>query len=442
MPIPRAIAVETLEIRVRQKVNTMRSAVTNGRTKGGLSISGIGARFGSTKLAAATFRGALTLAVLSALLFIAARPVQAQTETVLHNFTGGSDGANPGFSLISDHAGNLYGTTSFGGAFGAGTVFKLSPNGGGSWKETVLYSFTGGVDGANPYGPVLFDSVGNLYGTTENGGAAGGGTVFKLTHSGTGWTEAVLYSFSCQFGCNGGVLPVNRLIMDPAGNLYGTTNPGYVGVVFELSPSGGGWTEQTIFPDGATTGLTTDAGGNIFFGRGNLIYELSPNGSGGWNSTLIFNFANMDHEFYWTVKGTPVLDQAGNLYGTTFYGGTKGSGSVYKLSHGKTRWTAKILYSFKNDQDGGYPVAGVVLDAAGNLYGATSGGGKYNGGTVFELVPPVGVGSYQEKVLWNFTYKDGYVPSDSLILDSAGNLYGTTPYGGPIGYGVAFELTP
>ena len=403
-------------------------------------MKSVASTFGSTKLAAAANCGALIMVVLSALLLIAARPVQAQTETVLHNFTGGSDGANPGFSLISDHAGNFYSTTSYGGAFGAGTVFELSPNGGGgSWNETVLYSFTGGADGSNPYGPVLFDSVGNLYGTTENGGAAGGGTVFKLTPSGTGWTEAVLYSFSC---CNGGVLPVNRLIMDPAGNLYGTTAPGYVGVVFELSPSGGGWTEQAIFPDGATTGLAVDAAGNFFFGRGQLIYELSPNGTGGWNSTLIFNFANVDHVYQWSTMGTPVLDQAGNLYGTTFYGGTKNAGSVYKLSHGKTRWTAKILYSFKNGQDGGYPVGGVVLDAAGNIYGTTSGGGKYNGGTVFELVPPVGIGSYQEKVLWNFNYKNGYVPSDSLIRDSAGNLYGTTPYGGPIGYGVAFELTP
>ena len=386
----------------------------------------------------AKFTPAIPLLVMGLALLLAAHLAQAQTESVLHNFTGGSDGANPSTRLTADGAGNFYGTTNYG-VLGYGTVFELSPNGHGGWNENVLYSFSGGVDGANPSGPVIFDSLGNLYGVTNGGGAYGYGTAFELSPAGNSWTETVLYSFSCQSGC-GSILPVRGLIMDSAGNLYGTS--GYNGSVFELSPSGSGWTDQVIFFNGATTGLTMDAAGNIFFGGYQLVYELSPNGSGGWNSILLYNFSNLDHVYQWWTKGTPVLDQAGNLYGTTFFGGTRDSGSVYKLSHGKTRWTAKILYSFKNGQDGGYPVAGVVIDAAGNIYGATSGGGKYNGGTVFELVPPVGIASYQEKVLWSFNYKDGYVPSDSLILDSAGNLYGTTPYGGPIGCGVAFELTP
>jgi uncharacterized repeat protein (TIGR03803 family) len=148
---------------------------------------------------------AVTLAALVVLLLIVARPAQTETETetVVHNFADGSDGANPEAALISDSGGNLYGTTSDGGAFNSGNVFELSPDTGG-WTETVLYNCTGGLDGGYPYGPVLLDSLGNLYGTTSGGGAAGSGTVFKLNPSGTTWTESVLYSFSCQQGCNDG----------------------------------------------------------------------------------------------------------------------------------------------------------------------------------------------------------------------------------------------
>jgi uncharacterized repeat protein (TIGR03803 family) len=403
-----------------------------------------------TKLAAATISGVLTLAVLSALLLIAAHPAQAQTEPLFYNFTGGSDGGEPNSSLTADGAGNFYGTTSVGGAFGVGTVFELSPNGSGGWNETVLYSFTGGADGANPtYSYVMFDSVGNLYGTAYRGGMYGWGVVFILSPVDTGWTESVLYSFA---NVGDGAWPVNGLIMDPAGNLYGKTfynkNTGF-GTVFELSPSSGGWTEQVIYNnDNATAGyagLTMDAAGNIFSASLETVFELSPNGNGSWTPTVLHTFMG-GHDGI-GLFGTPVLDQAGNLYGTTVEGGAGRRGTIYELSpvtKGKKKgtWKEKILYSFKGSTDGDKPWAGIVFDSTGNIYGTTAGGGTYSDGTAYELVAPVGTGSYQEKILWSFNGLDGSLPEASLILDSAGNLYGTTYLGGSGNNGVVFEVNP
>src|SRR5208283_5042064 len=240
-----------------------------------------------------SIRIALTLVLLSALLPMAARPAQAQTETALYNFTGGSDGSAPYGPLTPDGKGNFYGTTSGGGAFGGGTVFELSPNGSGGWNESTLYSFCSVApncaDGANStvYGSyVTFDSLGNLYGTTWAGGAYGYGVVFKLSPVGTSWEETVLYNY--DGGAGYGV--VAGVIFDPEGNLYGTT----YGAIFELSPSGGGWTEQTIFNEGyggGWAGLIMDVHGNIFGVGSGSVFELSPNGSGGWNSTVIHSFA-------------------------------------------------------------------------------------------------------------------------------------------------------
>jgi len=421
----------------------MHSPGTKNRTESGLNISGAGPRFGSTKLAAAAIRGALTLAVLSALLLIATRPAQAQTETVLYNFAGNPDGAYPFSHLTSDGAGNFYGTTQYGGTgqagggLGYGTVFELSPNGNGGWNETVLYSFTGKADGGYPaYSPVIFDRVGNLYGTTSQGGGDGYGAVFELSPVGGSWAESVLYSFDYYTDD-----PATGVIMDVAGNLYGTNAAG----VFELSPSGGGWTMQMIYNVATfTAGLTMDAAGNIYGTTLLTVFELSPNGNGGWNPTVIHTFTGAPKDGAW-AEGTPVLDKAGNLYGTTYYGGAKNLGTVYKLSPGKKgKWTEKILHSFKGGtKDGSGPAAaGIVFDTAGNIYGTTALAGKSGDGTVFELVAPVGKGSYKEKVLWSFNKTDGYQPADSLILDSAGNLYGTTYEGGSNGVGVVFEVTP
>jgi uncharacterized repeat protein (TIGR03803 family) len=388
--------------------------------------------------------GALTLTALSALLLSAARPAQSSTEIVLYNFTGGSDGGAPTSRLTFDGTGNIYGTTQYGG-LGFGTVFELSPNGKRGWNETVLYSFTGGADGAYPlYSYVIFDSAGNLYGTTIDGGANGYGVAFELSPAGRSWTETVLYNFCSHAGCADGANPVNGLIMDPAGNLYGTTNGSVVeGTVFELSPSGGGWKEQVIYLVGVNNvpGLTMDVDGNIFGTSTSTAFELSPNGNGGWTPMVIHTFAGglKDGSL---PEGAPVLDKRGNIYGATYSGGAKNNGTVYKLSHGKKGWTEKILHPFKGGtRDGANPYSGSVLDAAGDIYGTTSVGGKSNDGTVYELVAPVGKGSYKEKLLWSFNAADGYYPLGSLILDSAGNLYGTAG-GGSSGAGVVFEVTP
>ncbi|MGA9642105.1 MAG: choice-of-anchor tandem repeat GloVer-containing protein [Terriglobales bacterium] len=395
-----------------------------------------------TKLTAAVSRAALTLTLLSALLLIAARPAQAQTETVLYNFTGGSDGRNPYSRLTSDGAGNFYGTTFNGGVFASGTVFELSPNPNGGWNETVLYSFTGGLDGSNPwFSPVIFDRKGNLYGTTYYGGPGGTGVVFQLSPAEGGWTETVLHGFA---GGEDGVNPINGLAMGAAGNLYGTTYQGGQqgdGVVFELSASGGNWTEQVIY-EGADTvwgGVTVDPSGNIFGATPSWIFELSPNGNGGWSYEIIkkFNPGGKNGG----PADTPVLDQAGNVYGTTV--GGYSFGTVFKLSPGnKGKWTKQTLHHFAGGQRGDLPWPSVLIDAAGNVFGTTIQGGKSGDGVVYELSSSSGAGGYKEKVLCSFNGANGAQPWGGLILDSAGNIYGTTDVGGTSNAGTVFEVTP
>ncbi len=409
-------------------------------------------RRASMKPAAAIIRRALLPAVLCALLLFA-RPAQAQTETVLYNFAG-SDGYEPQTGLVSDSAGNLYGTTLLGGLGcpgnenGCGVVFEVSPNGSGGWNETMLHSFSGPPDGANPFlAPMIVDKAGNLYGTTEFGGTYNYGAIFKLTPTGTSWTITVLYSFS---NYNDGGHPAAGLIMDAAGNLYGITSEYQSpGCVFELTPSDGGWIYQVIYATDTWGGLTMDASGNIFGYTGSdTVFELSPNGSGGWNSAVIHAFAGAPKDGD-APQGNPVLDQAGNLYGTTYYGGANNSGTVFKLIRPtkkwqKGEWKVEILHSFgsgKEKKDGSNPYAGIVFDANGKIYGTTNGGGKLNDGTVFELAQTA-QGWYQEKILWSFNGTDGLWPRSAPVLDSEGNLYGTTVFGGLNNDGVVFEVTP
>ncbi|MGD0826083.1 MAG: choice-of-anchor tandem repeat GloVer-containing protein [Terriglobales bacterium] len=398
--------------------------------------------------------------MLAVLLLVAVHPAQAQTETVLYEFcshSNCSDGSEPYSRLTSDGAGNFYGTTEIGG-LGYGTVFELSPNGSGGWNETVLHTFTGFSDGAYPFFTTLiFDSRGNLYGTTSDGGQNNYGVVFELSPVGQEWVETVLFNFGADGGPYG-TSPFNGVVMDAAGNLYGTfLVEGFTlnEAVYELSPSSTGWTLTTIYAydspadDQGGGGLTMDAKGNIFVDfsaayRAPAIVELSPDGNGGWNPTVLHTFQK-----YYYPTGPPRLDKAGNLYGTTFGGGADDGGTVYELFPGKNgEWKLKILYHFRNDTtDGSGPFAGVVFDAAGNLYGTTTFGGPSNLGTVFELAR-VGDYRYQEKVLWSFDGPDGNGPIGGLILDGAGNLYGMTPSGGNpgcdanAGCGVVFEVTP
>jgi uncharacterized repeat protein (TIGR03803 family) len=270
-------------------------------------------------------------------------------------------------------------------------VFEITTTG----EETVLYSFCAladCVDGANPRAALILDKDGNLYGVTQNGGtgAEDSGTVFKLTPTGA---ETVLYSFCSEANCADGQWPYGGLARDPKGNLYGTTSIGGAdnfGTVFKVAPSG----EETVLHS---------------FTRG------------------------VDGGYPWAGL---IRDSKGNLYGTTQQGGTNDTGTVYEITPSGTE---TVIYSFGLIPDGNYPLAPLLLDKDGNLYGATVVGGTYNSGTVFEVSP-----SGQETMLWSFNgASDGQYPYETgLVRDAKGNLYGTTEAGGEYGYGVVFKVTP
>lgn len=383
-------------------------------------------------------------------------------EKVLYSFSGGSDGGDPASALTSDGSGNLYGTTVVGGA-GYGTVFELSPASNGRWKETVLYSFSGGSDGKNPYGGVIFDSAGkNLYGTTVAGGTGGVcvgdgcGVVFELTPSGSTWNESVIHNFKDS---NDGNLPGGALVFDKAGNLYGTTPDGgthQLGTVYTLTlGKNGQWKEKVIHNftggrDGAVGSLgslLTDGAGNVYgvselggsHGAG-TAFAMSMSG-GKWKLNTLYGFRGQPNAGF--PYGGLIFDKAGNLYGTTGYGGKNGLGSVFKLTNVNGKWRESRLYSFKGGKDGSLTTTTLVFDASGNLYGTTSMGGDTgcDCGTVFKLTP---VGSkWKESVVHRFhSVPDGANPSYGLMLDGSGNLYGTTATGGIDNQGSIFEITP
>jgi uncharacterized repeat protein (TIGR03803 family) len=376
---------------------------------------------------------------------------QAQTETVLYSFPQG--GGIPASALTSDGKGNFYGTTVSGGLKNGGSVFELSPNDNGGWNEATLYSFCSAPnceDGESPkYSYVIFDGMGNLYGTANLGGgttclsANGCGVVFELSPEGTGWKETVIYRFQ---GEGDGANPVNGLVMDTAGNLFGTSyNPNNLKPknVFELSPTSGGWTEKVIYSAGkGYAGLTMDDTGNIFGSASSTVFELSPNGNGGWNPAVIYTFPGAPKDGK-DAEGTLVFDKMGNLYGTTTGGGI-GLGTVFELSPLENgEWAEEILYSLKGGKtDGKDPFSGIAFDSYGNIYGTTFSGGESDEGTVFELLAPVGAGSYSEKVLWSFDGADGAYPYAGVTVDGARNLYGTAYSGGLNDAGVVFEVTP
>lgn len=380
--------------------------------------------------------------------------VHAQAEQTLYSFTGFADGGNPLSSLVVDSAGNLYGTTFVGGAHGAGEVFELTPNAGGGWTETVLYSFTGGADGANPYlADVVFDKAGNLYGTTVGGGAHNLGAVFELSPTSSGWSETVLYSFS---GGSDGANPYAGLLFDGAGNLYGTTNGGganNVGTVFELRHgSGASWTEKVLHTlnttdgSGPIGGLVFDRAGNLYgttqgggtAGAG-VVYEVVRGASGTWTQKVLHSFTGgADGGFPYAER--LIFDRGGNLYGTTSGGGTLSLGAVFRLRPVSGGWKEKVLYSF-DGQVAANPYSGLVLDSQGNLYGtAANGNGVTTVGAVFQLTRQSG-DTWTETNLHLFTRGDGEFPESALLRDQAGNLYGTTLQGGTGNMGVVFELS-
>jgi len=372
------------------------------------------------------------------------------TEQVLYSFAG-SDGSQPSAGLVFDGSGNLFGTTQNGGAFGHGSVFELTPAQAGGWTETVLYSFGGGSDGSGPVSNLIFDNSGNLYGTTAYGGTYGAGTAYELIRS-NGWSLETLWSF----GSADGVLPEGGLAFDQHGNLYGTLDSGgtqNAGAVFELIPHGGGWRAKLIHNFGGThgarpwAGVTVDAAGNVYgttlydgpgeVGEG-TVFKLAPTG-GKWTFSIIHNFNKGGGG---GPFGGLILDSSGNLYGTT-YGEGSCQATVYKLTPvANDRWKLSVLHTF-NGADGCQTYGPVTIDSAGNLYGATNSGGTNNAGTVFKLKLNA-KGHYVRRTLYNFQGgTDGANPLFmGVVLDGSGNLYGTTVNGGASGLGAIFEVIP
>jgi uncharacterized repeat protein (TIGR03803 family) len=404
----------------------------------------------------------------------------AQQETILHNFNlSVGDGFSPSGGVVSDSAGNLYGTTAYGGAFGStntgGTVFELTPATGGGWTETLLHSFAGSTDGQFPAGGVILDSAGNLYGTAQIGGkqcapSYSCGQVYEMKrNAGGGWSKLILHSFNNN-GIDG-YDPSAGLVFDAAGNLYGTTFFGGAyndGTVFELTPqTGGGWKEKVLHSfnnngedgSGPYSGVIVGASGHLY-GTTNwggtddagTVFELTLQPGGGWAEKVLHTFGQGKGGIH--PQGSLLLDSNGNLYGTTTQGGAHAYGLVFELkpSANGNKWYETILHSFSynNDNTDGYrPSSTLIFDASGNLYGTTIDGGAYDFpyggyGTVFEL-KPAGDGSWTETLLHSFNDDgvDGFYPTRALMLDSSDNLYGTTTEGGNIDNGgVVFEITP
>lgn len=405
-----------------------------------------------------------------AFLLLMAIATQAQSFTVLHEFTGGADGSNPYSSLAMNRGGNLYGVAPFGAnqscetqnGIGCGTAFKLSHRGGGwifstlyeftagaggsipvgtpaiasdgtiygttdgggnlncrdtfgdgcgtvfrlrpqpnfcasfscPWTNILLYTFTGGSDGNDPYTGVVLDASGNIYGTTYAGGSSKAGVAYELSPSGSGWNESTIHTFA-----NGsdGANPAGVPVLDNSGNVYGTTFVGGggcggtgCGIVYELMPSGSGWKESVLSNlsesnGGPQAGLIFDPQGNLYGSSsfGNGVFELSPSG-GGWITTTLYSDGSLDLQSF---RSPLARDAAGNLYGTSEFGGQStctgsGCGFVYKLTPSNGGWTFTQLYSFTGGSDGGNPIGGVVLDGNGNIYGTTYSGGTHNCGSV------------------------------------------------------------
>jgi uncharacterized repeat protein (TIGR03803 family) len=348
-------------------------------------------------------------------MMLAANAAQAGNHKVLYSFTGGDDGGTPFYStLVKDRAGNLYGTTAFGGEHGAGTVFKLAPDG----TESVLYHFTGGDDGAAPNAGLIVDRQGTFYGTTIGGGEDNAGTVFKLAPDGT---QTVLYSFGSDTA--DGVQPVAALLMDRKGTLYGTTSAGgehNAGTVFKLTDNG----DYEVMHSFGPGGDGTQPLGDLIMDENKVLYGTTRTG-GTHAAGAVFKITKRGKEkvirSFGPGDGTLpysglVRDDEDNLYGTAVSGGAHGAGAVYKIA---ADGTYSVLYSF-GPGDGAQPVAGLLLSGDGNLYGSNYSGGAHGAGAVFKMTRD---GAHT--LLYSFGPGDGAQPRGRLIEDR-NNLYGTT----------------
>jgi uncharacterized repeat protein (TIGR03803 family) len=380
----------------------------------------------------------LALAASLMLVLISAPAASAQTFTLLYQFRSGPGGVNPYAGVVQDAKGDLYGTTYNDGAFAAGTVFRIDTAG----KEKVLHRFsqTAG-DGAFPwYGTLARDFSGSLYGTTTTGGVKGQlccGTVFKVTASGM---ETVLYRFT---GIDGDGFPQYGVVRDASGNLYGTTQnggPENAGTVFKVDPTG----KKTVLysftgsADGGypMAGVVLDAKGNLYgttsYGgpdTAGAVFKVDPTGK----ETILYRFTGLNDGSL--PEAGVIRDSHGSLYGTTYLGGTEGAGTVFRVD---PRGHETVLHNFAGGSDGWLPIgASLVRDSAGNLYGTTPQGGSNDFGVVFKIDT-----RGNETVLHTFSGSDGKIPYGTLLLDKAGNLYGTTYEGGAYGGGVLFKIAP
>jgi uncharacterized repeat protein (TIGR03803 family) len=378
------------------------------------------------------------------------------SEQVLYSFTGGYDGGNAATGLVLDRHGNLYGTTAAGGTSLCGTIFKLTPKANPPWSETVLHNFSCYSDGKDPHGGVTFDPNGNLDGTTVAGGTGGFcasdgcGVVYSLH----GLTEHVLYNFK---GGNDGFGPGGGVAYDSKGNVFGTTPDGGAfssGVVYEISRDARRFHDHVIHAftggkDGAVGSLgllLRDSAGNFYgvteLGGGTpnagTVFRISPVGTK-WSFTTLYRFRGMPDAS--GPYGGLIADGSGNLYGTTYYGGANGIGTVFELKAiARGKYRERVLYSFKGGTDGSSPTSTLLLGSTGQLYGTTSaGGGSCDCGTIFALDPVSG----KETVLHSFGgTSDGTYPYYGMVSDGSGNLYGTTVAGGSFGQGTVFKFTP
>ena len=403
-----------------------------------------------------------TIWAFAAVLLASTLPAVASSESVVYSFKYVGDGFMPESGVVLGKNGALYGVTPFGGAAGRGAVYEVKRTATGAWTEKLIYSFKGGTtDGGVPFGRLAFDAAtGVLYGTTKSGGVNDCGTVFKLTPTAVGgWTETVLYAFK---GNKDGAVPIGGVTIGPGGVLYGTTytaGVGSKGTVFKLAPPTATvkyWSESIIAAFKGGTDASTPNGAVVVDAKGNLygttigggtdgqgtVYRVSPPAAGttSWKTKILYSFKKTGNDGT-QPQAELILDPAGALYGTTFFGGGTtggpGVGTVFKVAPATGDvWKETVIYRFKGGADSGGPQGGLLRDAAGALYGTT-------GGTVFKLVKPTTGTTWSETVLHHFGPKpDGSASLSTPIKGADGALYGTTLSGGANGVGTVFRVVP
>lgn len=393
-------------------------------------------------------RGGSLLAMTVSVFALAVAAAATPKFKILHTFTGAKDGGLAASAPALDSAGNVYGTTSWGGtgigcAYGCGVVFELTPQASGAWNEIVLLDFDRSTGVSAYYAPLLFDANGGLFGSTTSIG--GGANVFQLTPGSNRWNFNPIYDA-------GGYC----LMFDSMGNLYGCIEPGGIG---ELSPGPNGW-NYTDLNDSCSSlaQLSWDGHGNLYgteryggngppkcpsSGGCGEAFRVTPEGNGNWTCHVLHRFANFKNDGYYPYAGL-TIDASGNAYGATWAGGKYDNGTFFKLTPSERgQWRETILYEFPNCNDGCGPATTLVFDKAGNLYGSAAGGNTTCGGScgvIYKLALQKN-GAWKYMVVHKFNSTDGAFPCE-VVLDGNGNIFGTTMEGGKYGYGVVFEISP